>query len=250
MAAPVVPDVTFEYQEKHDLMIGKAFDCRLGCASILRTLDNLRDKTLNVDVTGAFAVQEEMGTRGATVTANTVKPDLAIVFEGCPADDTVAEPYMIQTAIHKGPMLRHIDARMITNPRFQRYALDPAEELGIPARRACAPAALPRRAHPSVQPGRARHRHRHPCALHPYPLRHRRPQRRGERRSARPPPFWSGWTPRHQLLLSPKAAPPWGRSFFVDPRKTVPYALYTSAKIRCPSWLFAVDLSPFPHIQP
>ena len=121
MAAPVVPDVTFEYQEKHDLMIGKAFDCRLGCASILRTLDNLRDKTLNVDVT-----------RGATVTANTVKPDLAIVFEGCPADDTVAEPYMIQTAIHKGPMLRHIDARMITNPRFQRYALDLAEELGIP----------------------------------------------------------------------------------------------------------------------
>jgi len=100
MAAPVVPDVTFEYQEKHDLMIGKAFDCRLGCA--------------------------------ATVTANTVKPDLAIVFEGCPADDTVAEPYMIQTAIHKGPMLRHIDARMITNPRFQRYALDLAEELGIP----------------------------------------------------------------------------------------------------------------------
>ena len=131
MAAPVVPDVTFEYQEKHDLMIGKAFDCRLGCASILRTLDNLRDKTLNVDVTGAFAVQEEMGTRRATVTANTVKPDLAIVFEGCPADDTVAEPYMIQTAIHKGPMLRHIDARMITNPRFQRYALDLAEELGI-----------------------------------------------------------------------------------------------------------------------
>ena len=43
-------------------------------------------------VTGAFAVQEEMGTRGATVTANTVKPDLAIVFEGCPADDTVPNP--------------------------------------------------------------------------------------------------------------------------------------------------------------
>ena len=39
---------------------------------------------------------------------------------------------MVQTAIHKGPMLRHIDARMITNPRFQRYALDLAEELGIP----------------------------------------------------------------------------------------------------------------------
>ncbi len=132
IAAPVVPDVTFEYREKQDLMIGKAFDCRLGCTALLQTLDLLRDKDLRVDVTGAFAVQEEMGTRGAAVTANTVKPDLAVVFEGCPADDTVVEPYLIQTAIHKGPMLRHIDARMITNPRFQRYALDLAAELGIP----------------------------------------------------------------------------------------------------------------------
>ncbi len=38
----------------------------------------------------------------------------------------------IQTAIKRGPMLRHIDARMITNPHYQRYALDLAEKLGIP----------------------------------------------------------------------------------------------------------------------
>ena len=132
MAAPVVPDVTFTYDEKHDLMIGKGFDCRMGCASILHTLDNVKGKDLKVDVTAAWSVQEEMGTRGASVTCQTVKPDLAIVFEGCPADDTVVEPYMIQTAIHKGPMLRHIDARMITNPRYQRFALNLAEELGIP----------------------------------------------------------------------------------------------------------------------
>ena len=129
---PVVPDVTFEYIDSHDLMIGKAFDCRLGCASIIHTLSALSGEDLKVNVTAAFAVQEEVGTRGATVTANTVKPDIAIVFEGCPADDTVAEPYAVQTAIHKGPMLRHIDKRMITNPRFQRFALDLACERGIP----------------------------------------------------------------------------------------------------------------------
>lgn len=132
IGAPVVPDVTFSYDDSHDLMLGKAFDCRLGCASILRTLDNVKGKQLEVDVTAAFAVQEEVGTRGANVTCTTVKPDIAIVFEGCPADDTVVEPYAIQTALHKGPMLRHIDARMITNPRYQRYALDLASELGIP----------------------------------------------------------------------------------------------------------------------
>lgn len=130
---PVVPDAAFQYEARRDLMIGKAFDCRLGCAALTQTLDLLAGRDLAVDVTGAFAVQEEMGMRGAAVTANRVKPDLAIVFEGCPADDTVAEPWLVQTAIRRGPMLRHLDARMITNPRFQRYALDLAEELGIPA---------------------------------------------------------------------------------------------------------------------
>ena len=74
--------------------------------------------------------------RGAAVTANRVKPDAAIVFEGCPADDTVAEPWLVQTAIRKGPMLRHLDARMITNPRYQRYALDLAAQLSIPVQEA------------------------------------------------------------------------------------------------------------------
>jgi putative aminopeptidase FrvX len=130
---PVVPEVVFEYVAKHDLMIGKAFDCRLGCASILGTLSGLEGRKLKVNVTAGFAVQEEVGTRGASVTSRRIKPDIAIVFEGCPADDTFSEPYMIQTAIKHGPMLRHIDARMITNPRFQRYALDLAAKNGIPA---------------------------------------------------------------------------------------------------------------------
>ncbi len=133
---PVVPDVSFAYAEETDLMVGKAFDCRLGCAAILQTLRELEGEALNVDLVGACAVQEEVGTRGATVTAQVVRPDLAIVFEGCPADDTCVEPYMVQTAIKRGPMLRHIDARMITNPRFQRYALDLASELGIPVQEA------------------------------------------------------------------------------------------------------------------
>ena len=80
--------------------------------------------------------RRKSGPAAPAVTANTVKPDVAIVFEGCPADDTVVEPYMIQTAIRKGPMLRHIDQRMITHPRFQRYALDMAEAKGIPVQEA------------------------------------------------------------------------------------------------------------------
>ena len=134
--APVAPDVTFSYDEAHDLMVGKAFDNRLGCAAVLSVLQAIGNEALNVDVVGAIAAQEEVGTRGASVTARRVKPQIAIVFEGAPADDRGTESWMIQTAVHKGPMLRHIDTRMITNPRFQRFALDLAEELGIPVQEA------------------------------------------------------------------------------------------------------------------
>jgi putative aminopeptidase FrvX len=131
VGAPMVPDVQFEYHEDHDTMIGKAFDNRLGSAAIISTLKELAAFDLGVNITGAFAVQEEMGLRGATVTAQVVKPDISISFEGCPADDTVVESYAVQTAIKKGPMLRHFDVRMITNPRFQRFALDVAGRKGI-----------------------------------------------------------------------------------------------------------------------
>lgn len=136
IAAPVVPDVTAFWDEEHDRIFGKAFDNRMGCAEAISVLSELKGEKLNVRLTGAFASQEEVGVRGATVTAQTVRPDVAIVFEGCPADDTVVPGYQVQTAVGKGPMLRHIDARMITNPRFQRFALDVAEEEGIPVQEA------------------------------------------------------------------------------------------------------------------
>ena len=136
MGEPIVPDVTFEYLEKHDLMIGKGFDCRLGCASIISTLQELQEMELEVDVIAGIASQEEVGVRGASLTCQRIKPDIAIVFEGCPADDTCVAEYEVQTAIKRGPMLRHIDARMITNPRYQRYALDLCKELEIPVQEA------------------------------------------------------------------------------------------------------------------
>lgn len=129
---PVVPDVIFDYNMEKDLMIGKAFDCRLGCAAVLDVMNTLKDVKLEVNVVGTLVAQEEVGTRGAKVTSQTIKPDIAIVFEGCPSDDTFSEDYMIQTAIKQGPMLRFVDKMMITNPRFQRFALDLAEELKIP----------------------------------------------------------------------------------------------------------------------
>ncbi len=129
---PIVPDVRFSYDAERDVMLGKAFDCRIGCAALMETMRRVRDMELAVDVIGSLSSQEELGERGCRVAVNKIKPKAAIVFEGCPADDTFTEPYAVQTALKKGPMLRFMDVSMIANPRFQRFALDLAQEWSIP----------------------------------------------------------------------------------------------------------------------
>ena len=129
---PAVPDTKAYYDEKRDVLFGKAFDCRIGCAVLLEVLRCLEGKELPCDVVGVLSSQEELGLRSAKVTVNRVKPDIGIVLEGCPADDTFTEGYAIQTALKKGPMFRYMDVSLVCNPRFQRYVLDLAEEKGIP----------------------------------------------------------------------------------------------------------------------
>ncbi|MCL2416111.1 MAG: M20/M25/M40 family metallo-hydrolase [Defluviitaleaceae bacterium] len=132
IGAPIVPHVEFDHNAEEDIMIAKAFDCRLGCAAVLDTLVAIKGEKLPLNVVGAFSTQEENGIRGAKVVGRKVAPDLAIVFEGSPADDTFVEPSAVQTAMRKGPMLRHMDAGMVTHPRFIRFALDVARKYNIP----------------------------------------------------------------------------------------------------------------------
>ena len=132
IAAPIVPDVTCEYDEAHDLFLGKAFDCRIGVAALIETLNQLQDEELAVDVVGTFTAQEEVGLRGAKAATESLHADVAIVFEGAPADDMLHSEEQIQSGIKRGLMLRHFDMTMINNPRFMRHTINVAKEFNIP----------------------------------------------------------------------------------------------------------------------
>ena len=132
MGEPVVPDTKFTYDEKRDLMFGKGFDCRIGCAAMIAALLRLDGKELPCDVIAVLSTQEELGPRNSKVPVHRIHPDIAIVMEGCPAAATFTEPYAIQTALKKGPMFRHLAVRAICAPRYQRWALDLAARKGIP----------------------------------------------------------------------------------------------------------------------
>ncbi len=128
---PATTAAQFEYDAEHDVIFGKGFDCRIGCAALLEVLYRLRGVELPFDVVGVLSSQEEVGDRGIRVAVNHVKPDVAICFEGCPADDTFTEPYAIQTALKKGPMLRFMDVSVICSPRFMRYMEQLASDHGL-----------------------------------------------------------------------------------------------------------------------
>ncbi len=132
VGAPVVPDVRLEYIAQNDRVIGKAFDNRIGCACVLETLKRVGGPLDGKELVGAIASQEEVGTRGAVITARKVKPDLAIVFEGTPADDGFKPDDEAQSVLGRGPQIRHMDRSMITSPRFVKFARQVAKQAGIP----------------------------------------------------------------------------------------------------------------------
>lgn len=134
---PAAPEVSFEYDRERELFFGKAFDNRMGCACILHTMRELNELRKQgwkpeADVVGAFAAQEEVGTRGAGVTAAQVQPDLAIVFEGSPADDFYYGKDKAQGALRSGTQIRCMDKSYITNPAFLKYAHELAVKHEIP----------------------------------------------------------------------------------------------------------------------
>ncbi len=132
IGSPCVPDVKCRYDEERGLFYGKAFDDRIGVACAIEVMKRLKEEELPCNVQASFSVQEEVGERGVRSNAEALKPSVMICYEGCPADDTFSEEYMIQAGLGRGPMLRHMDVSMITNWRFQKLALDVAREKGIP----------------------------------------------------------------------------------------------------------------------
>ena len=129
----IVPDTPARLDEERNLVLGKAFDDRLGAAVCLETFLQAEKEGLGEDIMALFSAQEEVGERGAAAAAahlNNIR--LCIAFEGCPADDTFSSPDEIQSALNKGPMIRAFDKSMITHPAFLELARNVARENGLP----------------------------------------------------------------------------------------------------------------------
>jgi putative aminopeptidase FrvX len=109
----------------------KAFDNRVGMAGAIQ-VGQAPDPGICQRIV-AGSVQEEVGLRGAKTLANLTKPDVAIVLEGPPADDTPGMPASEgQGVLGSGVQIRLHDPSAIMNPRLAQFAIDMARQYGIP----------------------------------------------------------------------------------------------------------------------
>ena len=121
---------TSEYTPMGDKILSKALDDRAGCAVML---DMIR-KGVAYDTVFCFNVQEEVGLRGATVSAFSVAPDYALVLEATTAADIIDAPEEKQVCVlGKGPAVSFMDNATVYDPALFKKALALAEENGIPA---------------------------------------------------------------------------------------------------------------------
>jgi putative aminopeptidase FrvX len=130
---PIAPVSSFTPMGREDIFMAKAFDNRVGMAGAIQTGQILAQSSHPNRLIIGGTVQEEVGLRGAKTAANFVKPDVAIVLEGPPADDTPGFPRSeCQGRLGGGVQIRLYDPSAITNPRLARLAIETAKAEGIP----------------------------------------------------------------------------------------------------------------------
>ena len=108
---------------------GKAFDDRAGCAAAA----SLAAGEYAVDLYLSFSAQEEVGLRGARVTAFRFEPDVAFALEGTVCDDMPKkEDVSPTTELGKGPAITIMDHSFVADQRLVRLLVDTAKTDDIP----------------------------------------------------------------------------------------------------------------------
>jgi putative aminopeptidase FrvX len=130
---PIIPVSEFVVLPDTKSYMAKAFDDRVGCALVISVLQRLMKKDHPNAVYGVATVQEEVGARGATTSAEVINPDVAIILETDIAGDVPGmKPEESAIKLGGGPTLLAYDTRMIPNLKLRDMVIDTAKKLNIP----------------------------------------------------------------------------------------------------------------------
>ena len=137
----VRPGLPMTYRTEFEVLNGgtnrylaKAFDDRVGCAIITQALQQLQTLPHPNLLQVAATVQEELGSRGATVIYNQFKPDIVINLEiGIAGDFPLrTSPKLSQEGLGKGATVFIFQGDMIPNNKYIEWVTRLAKAENIP----------------------------------------------------------------------------------------------------------------------
>ena len=118
-----------EFIEMGNCVNGKSLDNRLAVFILIETLKNLKDKEVPYDVYGVFTVQEEVGIRGANVSALRINPDFGFGLDTTIAFDLPgAAAHEKITELGKGTAIKIMDASTICDYRMVNFMKQTADK--------------------------------------------------------------------------------------------------------------------------
>lgn len=129
---PVVPEAAWAELAVPGVFSCKALDNRIGVGLMCETLLELAgDEGRGNVVVGIATVQEEVGARGAGAATELASPDVAIVLESTPADDTPGFTVR-QAVLGRGPQVRMFDPTTVASRRLVDHVRDTAGRIDVP----------------------------------------------------------------------------------------------------------------------
>lgn len=118
-----------ELLEIGDCVNCKSLDNRVSVFILIETLRQLKDKELPYDVYGVFTVQEEVGIRGANVSAMDIQPHFGFGLDTTIAYDVPgAKDEEKVTKLGDGAAIKIMDSSVISDYRMVKYMKEIAEK--------------------------------------------------------------------------------------------------------------------------
>jgi len=117
--------------EQTGKIVGKGFDDRAGCAAIIKLFEELQERDFAGEVIALFAVQEEVGLRGAKVALANVDFDVAIALDTTAVSDTPEDVMDDSLKLGGGAGIKILDASLIAHPAVKDKLTELARNNGI-----------------------------------------------------------------------------------------------------------------------
>lgn len=118
-----------EFIEMGNCVNGKSLDNRLAVFILIETLRGLKGKKIPYDLYGVFTVQEEVGIRGANVSALRVNPDFGFGLDTTIAFDLPgAAKHEMITKLGEGTAIKIMDASTICDYRMVDFMKKTADK--------------------------------------------------------------------------------------------------------------------------